>query len=172
MCSSSVRMTRTETRPASAALNPALQNPSEPVTALEKRELDARRTAIDREERGLAGFMDDALVILQSERSQFRAGGPVIRVKNASNPQTFRDLDEHRGVFDIDYLPGWHLGDVKRQAKDVRVGLADVDVAGGNKRIHKTVQLKLSNPICIQFAPFVADHGDLQPVPDLELSDQ
>jgi hypothetical protein len=25
---------------------------------------------------------------------------------------------------------------------------------------------------CIQFAPFVADHGDLQRVPDLELSDQ
>ena len=29
--------------------------------------------------RGLAGFMDDSLVILQSEQSQFRACGPVIR---------------------------------------------------------------------------------------------
>src|SRR5512135_2521773 len=158
MCSSSVRMTRTETRPASAALNPALQNPSEPVTALEKRELDARRTAIDREERGLAGFMDDALVILQSERSQFRAGGPVIRVKNASNPQTFRDLDEHRGVFDIDYLPCRRLGDVQRKPKDVRVRLVEVDEAGGNESIHKLVQLELPNPVRIQFAPFVADH--------------
>jgi hypothetical protein len=50
MCSSSVRMTGTATRPASAALNPALQNPSELVTALEKRELNARRTAIDRQD--------------------------------------------------------------------------------------------------------------------------
>jgi hypothetical protein len=29
--------------------------------------------------------MDDSFVILQSERSQFRAHGPVIRVKNVSN---------------------------------------------------------------------------------------
>jgi hypothetical protein len=34
--------------------------------------------------------------------ASFAQRGPVIRVKNASNPQTFRDLDEHRGVFDID----------------------------------------------------------------------
>jgi hypothetical protein len=64
-------------------------------------------------------------------------------VKNASNPQTFRDLDEHRGVFDIDDLPGWRLGDVQRKPKDVRVGLAEVDEAGGNKGIHKPVQLEL-----------------------------
>jgi hypothetical protein len=122
--------------------------------------------------RGLAGFMDDSFVILQSERSQFRARGPVIRVKNASNPQTFRDLDEHRGVFDIDYLPGWRLGDVQRKPKDVRVGLADVDEAGGNKRIRKPVQLELSDPMRIQFPSFVADHDDLQSVLCLELADQ
>src|ERR1039458_6787909 len=87
--------------------------------------------------RALAGFMDVFFVILQSERSQFRAGGFVIRVKNASNPQSFRDLDEHRGVFDIGYLPGWRLADVQRKPKDVRVGLTEVDEAGGNKRIHK-----------------------------------
>ena len=116
--------------------------------------------------------MDDSFVILQSERSQFRTRGSVIRVKNASNPQTFRDPDEHRGVFDIDYLSGWRLGDVQRQPEDVRVGLADVDEARGNKEIDKPIQLELSNPIRIQFARFVADHGDLQPVPDLDLSNQ
>jgi hypothetical protein len=84
--------------------------------------------------RGTAGVRDDSLVILQSERSQFRARGAVIRVKNASNPQTFRDLYEHRRVVDIDYLRGRYLGDVQRKPKDVRVGLADVDVAGGNKK--------------------------------------
>src|SRR5450830_422092 len=97
--------------------------------------------------RGLTGFMSASFVILQSERSQFRARGPVIRVKNASNPQSFRDLDEHRGVFDIDYLPGWPLGDVQRKPEDVRVGLADVDEAGADKRIHKPVQLEFPNPI-------------------------
>ena len=87
--------------------------------------------------------MDDSFVILQSERSQFGACGPVLRVKNASNSQTFRDLDEHRGVFDVDYLPGGCLSDVQRRPKDVRVGLADVDEAGANKRIHKPVQLEI-----------------------------
>jgi hypothetical protein len=74
--------------------------------------------------------MDASAIILQSERSQFRARRSVIRVKNASNPQTFGDLNEHRGVVDIDYLPDWRLGDVQRKPKDVHVGLADMDEAG------------------------------------------
>jgi hypothetical protein len=53
--------------------------------------------------------MHDSFAILQSQQSQFRARGPVIRVKNAWNPQAFRDLDEHRGVFDIDYPIGRNL---------------------------------------------------------------
>jgi len=35
------------------------------------------------------------------------------------------------------------MGDVQRKPKDVRVGLADVDEAGGNKRIYKSVQLEV-----------------------------
>ena len=93
-------------------------------------------------------------------------------MKNAPNPQAFGDLHEHRRVVHIDDLPGWRLGDVQREPKDVRVGLADVDEAGGNERIHKPIQLELSNPIRIEFAPFVAHHGDLYPVPDLELRHQ
>src|SRR5664279_3412769 len=69
--------------------------------------------------RALAGFMDGSFVILQSERSQLRARGPVIRVENTLNPQAIRDLDKHRRVFDIDYLPGRRLGDVQRKSKDV-----------------------------------------------------
>jgi hypothetical protein len=90
---------------------------------------------------------------------------------DAMNTAALDDMYEHRGVFDIDYLPGWRLGDVQPKPKGVRVGLADMDEAGGNKRIHKPVQLELSNPIHIPFASFVADHGDLQPMPDIELSD-
>jgi len=100
--------------------------------------------------------MAGSFLILQSERGQFRAGGLVIRVKNAPDPQTFRDLDEHRSVFDIDDLPGRRLGDIQRQPKDVRVGLPDVDEAGGNKRIDQPVQLELSNPMHVQFAGWKA----------------
>ena len=47
-------------------LNRALQNPSERVTGLEQRELDARRAAVDRQDapvrmRGFVGFTDDSL---------------------------------------------------------------------------------------------------------------
>jgi hypothetical protein len=99
--------------------------------------------------RGLAGFIRNSFVIPQSKRNQFRARGAVIRVKNASNPQGFRDLDEHRGVFDIDRLSNWRLSDVQCKPKDFRVGLADVDKAGGNKGIHKPVQLERSNSMRI-----------------------
>jgi hypothetical protein len=121
--------------------------------------------------RGLAGFINGTFVILQSERSQLCARGSVIRVKNASNSQTFRDPDEHRGVFDIDHLPRWRLGDVQRKPKDIRVGLANMNEAGRNKRIDKLVELELLNPVNIQFPCFVADHGDFQPVPHLKPTD-
>jgi hypothetical protein len=117
--------------------------------------------------RGLAGFMDDSFVIPQSASGQLGACTSKIGVKNASNPQALRDLDEHRGVVDVDYVTEWHLGDVQRQPKDVCVGLAEVDEAGGNNAIYKPVQFELANPMRIQFARFVADHDDLQPVPDL-----
>ena len=55
------------------------------------------------------------------------------------NPQTFRDLDEHRLIVDIDDLLGWHLGDVQCEAKDVRVGFAEVDKAGGNKEVYELI---------------------------------
>ncbi len=60
-------------------------------------------------------------------------------MENAPNPQAFRDLDEHGGIFDIDYLTGWHLGDIQRQPEHVSVGLADVHKAGGNEGIHRSL---------------------------------
>jgi hypothetical protein len=56
--------------------------------------------------------MDVSIATLQSARSQLRARGFVLCMKNASNLQTFRDLDEHGGIFDIDDLPRWRPGDV------------------------------------------------------------
>jgi hypothetical protein len=93
-------------------------------------------------------------------------------VKNTLNANPLRDLYEHWGVLDINYLPGWHLGNVQRKPKDVRVGLADVDEAGGDKKIHKPVQLKLSDPILIQFPRFVANDNNLQAVMCLKSTDQ
>jgi hypothetical protein len=70
---------------------------------------------------------------MQSERSQFRARASVIGMQNGANSRTSRDMCEHRDAFDIDYLPGRHLGYFGRKPKDVSVRLADVDEAGGNK---------------------------------------
>jgi len=70
-------------------------------------------------------------------------------MKNTSNTQTFRDLDKHRGILYIDYLPGWRLGDIQRKPKDIRVGFAEVDETGGNKKIHKSIKSELANPVRI-----------------------
>jgi hypothetical protein len=53
--------------------------------------------------------MDNSIVIRQFERSQFRTRRREIPVKDASNPQAFRDLDEHRGVFDEHDLAGYPI---------------------------------------------------------------
>jgi WD40 repeat protein len=75
-------------------------------------------------------------------------------------------------VFDIGDLIGRRLRDVQSKPKDVDVRLSEPDKARRNKEIHKPAQLERANPVRIQFASFIADHGDLQPVPRLELSDQ
>ncbi len=93
-------------------------------------------------------------------------------MKNASNPQTFRDLNEHRSVFDVDHVLRRRLGDVQRKPKDVHIRLADVNVTRRNKSVDKPVELELPNAMLIHRARFVADHGDLQAVPDFELCDQ
>ena len=120
--------------------------------------------------RGL-GFIADPFYRVQSQRCQFRARGRVIRVKDAANPQTLRDLDEHPSVFDIDDPLGWSLGDVQRQPKKMSTS--------GLRRWPKQEEIKKSTNAPslnfridgIQFAGLVADHGNLQAVPDLELSD-
>lgn len=93
-------------------------------------------------------------------------------MKNTSNPQTLRDFDEHRAVFDIDHPTGRNLRGFKRNTEDVRVRLSQLNVAGGDKRIYKLIQLKLSNAILIQTAPFVADDNDFQSITCLKSADQ
>jgi hypothetical protein len=109
-----------------------------------------------------------ASLVLQSEREEFRVRRLVVRVKNTSYPEAFRDLNEHRGVFYIQNLMCWRLSDIKRKPENVRVGLAEMDEAGGNEGIHKPIQFESANPICIQFERFVADNGDFQTVPRLQ----
>src|ERR1700733_6979217 len=109
---------------------------------------------------------------LQSVRSQFRASEFVIGMEDAPNPKTFRDLDEQRGVFDIDNLPGGPLGNVQRQFENILVRFSETNEAGGNKSIYKSVQLELSNPVGIQFARFVADNDNLQPIFGLQVANQ
>src|SRR5664280_3313006 len=98
---------------------------------------------------GLAGFMDDSFVMLQPKRSQFLAGGLVICVKNAANPKTFRNLDEERGVFDIDNLPRGCLGYAQRQLENVRIRFSEMNEAGRNKSIHKPRQLELADAMSV-----------------------
>ena len=99
----------------------------------------------------------------QSQRLQCGAGCHKSQMVN-TDPNPPRP-DEHRGVLDIHYLIGRNLGDVKRKSEDIRIGLSQVDKAGGNKEIHDSVKLEFLYPIRIQFARLVAHRRNLQSVP-------
>jgi hypothetical protein len=60
-------------------------------------------------------------------------------VQNTSNPQTFRDLYEQWGIFDINDVSFWCLGYVQRKPEDLQVWLPKVHVTGGNEEIHERV---------------------------------
>lgn len=93
-------------------------------------------------------------------------------MEDASYTQTLRDLDEQRGVFDIDDPLCARLGDVECKPEDVYVGFANMYKTGGYEKVHKAIQLELANSMRVQFAAFIADDSDLESMMELELSDQ
>jgi hypothetical protein len=101
---------------------------------------------------------------LQSERSQFREGGFIIRLKNALDPQTFSNLNEHWRIIYIDYLVRMNPHDIERNTKNICIGFSQPDVAGRNKIIYELIQLELVNPKLIKLAPFIADNENLQTI--------
>jgi hypothetical protein len=64
-------------------------------------------------------------------------------MEDASYTQTLRDLDEQRGVFDIDDPLCARLGDVECKPEDVYVGFANMYKTGGYEKVHKAIQLNL-----------------------------
>lgn len=114
--------------------------------------------------------MHERLIVQQPKREELRVSGLVIRVENTSYPEAFRDLNEHRGIFYVQNLMRLCLCDVERKPEDIHVGLAQMDEAGGNEGIHKTVQLEGANTVRVQFERFVADNDELQTMTRLQLS--
>ena len=88
-------------------------------------------------------------------------------MKDASNAQAFRDLDEHRRVVDEDGLRRGCLGNVESKPKDLNVRLAHVNETGRDERIDKPVEPEGANAIRIHLARFIADHNDFEAVPNL-----
>src|ERR1017187_127409 len=93
-------------------------------------------------------------------------------MKNAMNSQALSDLNEHRGIVDEDSLRGRHLSYVESKPKNVRIGLTNVNEAGGYEAVGQHVQLEPFDPICIQLTRFIADDRYLQPQLQLKLSDK
>jgi hypothetical protein len=78
-------------------------------------------------------------------------------MKNAMNSQALSDLNEHRGIVDEDSPCGPHLSYVESKPENVRIGLTNVNEAGGYEAVGQPVQLEPIDPICIQLTGFVAD---------------
>src|SRR5271155_5020560 len=93
-------------------------------------------------------------------------------VKNAPNSQTLRDLDKHRRVVDVDDLRRGRLGEIQCKPEDLDIRLAHVDKAGRDEGIYKSVQLERTDTMRVHLARFIADHNDLQAIPNLEVSNK
>ena len=74
-------------------------------------------------------------------------GGCITFVQEAPNPVFLRQLHKKRGVFDVEYLLFFGLRNIERELKYCHVGLADVDVAGGDKGIDEVTQFKGCDPV-------------------------
>lgn len=81
----------------------------------------------------------------------------------ALNSHSLCDLHEHWSIVDEDCLLRPYLSDVESQPKDVRIGLTNVNEAGGYEAVCQPVQLESLDPICIQLTRFIADDRYLQP---------
>jgi len=87
------------------------------------------------------GFIDDPSQAA-NRRSQFAAVDYNLCAECSGFPSSPR-LNESMRVFDVNNL-GLALR-IHGQSENVRVGLAEVDKARRNKRIHKPIQLELPN---------------------------
>jgi len=83
-------------------------------------------------------------------------------MENAWNSKSLRDLHEHWSIVDEDGLLRPYLTDVESKSKDVRIGLTNVNEAGGYEAVCQPIQLESFDPICIQLARFIADDRYLQ----------
>lgn len=112
-----------------------------------------------------------ALLQTQSMRCELLAGGGEVEVLDGADAEAARDLDEHFAVLEVEDVTGGDLRDVERGAVDVGVGFAEVDVAGRDEEVDKTVELEFADAVGVKFAAFVADDGDLEPMLGFEGAD-
>ena len=61
-------------------------------------------------------------------------------MKNAMNSQALGDLNEHRGIVDEDSPRGPHLSYIQSKPENIRVGLANVNEAGGYEAVDQPIQ--------------------------------
>jgi hypothetical protein len=93
-------------------------------------------------------------------------------VKNASHPQAFRNLNEHRGVVDEDRVRWPRLGEVKSEPEDLDVGLPHLHKARRDKGVHEPVEFEGSNSVRVDLARLITNDDNLQAVLRLELGNE
>jgi len=93
-------------------------------------------------------------------------------MKNAMDSQALSDMNEHRSIVDEDCLRGPHLCYIQSNPENIRVGLANVNEAGGYEAVSQPIQAEPLYPICIQLTGFIADDRYLKPQLQLKLSDK
>jgi len=78
----------------------------------------------------------------------------------------------HNSGVNEDNLLGPYLSYIESKPENIRVGLANMNEAGGYEAVSQPIQAEPLYPICIQLTGFIADDRYLQPQLQLKLSDK
>ena len=87
---------------------------------------------------------------------------------NASHPETFRDLNEHRSVIDEDSAFWRGLGKIKSEPENIDVRLSHPDETGRDECVHELVQAEGPDAMGIDLARLITNDHNLQAVLRLE----
>ena len=78
------------------------------------------------------------------------------------------DVAQEGAIFNIGHFISLHVSDIHSEPVNVKVRFADVDEGRDDEEVDKFLEMKAANPVFGDFASFVADDGNAQPINGLE----
>src|ERR1700733_2172415 len=91
---------------------------------------------------------------------------------NPMETERFSNLDKHWPIFDIGNVSALNLRHIQRQLINLYIRFTEMNKAGGDKKIHKPVELECLDAMQRQLASLVTDHGHFEFIFRFDLADE